>query len=52
MGDVQTLVALQANEIGAERRRDRRGERRLSDTCFSLEKERLPQPERDEQRYR
>ena len=52
MRDVQPFVALKTNEIGAEGGSDGRSKRSLAYARLSLEKERLSQPERDEQRHR
>jgi hypothetical protein len=46
---VQALVALQANEIGAERGRHRTGERGLADAGLALEKQRALQAKREKQ---
>ena len=51
MSDVETLVALQSDQVGVEGRRHRRGERRLADAGLALEKERALQLEREEQRH-
>ena len=50
--DVEPLVALQPDQIGVERPRRRRGERRLADAGLALEKQRPPEPQRQEQRHR
>jgi hypothetical protein len=47
--DVKAFVALQANEIGVQRRRGRCRQRRLADAGFAFEKQRTLQAERQEQ---
>ncbi len=46
---VQALVALQANQIGAERGRHRAGQRGLADAGLALEKQRALQAKREKQ---
>ena len=50
VGEVDALVALQADEASAESRRKRAGRLRLADTRLTLEKERLVDPHRDKDR--
>src|SRR5262245_60691922 len=52
MADVQTFVALKTDQLGAECSRRSRGERRLADTRFSLEKQRSLETKREKQRDR
>jgi hypothetical protein len=48
--DVQTFIALQADEIRLKAGSNRAGERRLTDARLSLEEERPLQPKRQEER--
>ena len=45
---VEPLVALKPDQPAAERRRDRLGDLGLADAGLSLQKERAPEPERQE----
>ena len=49
--DVQPFVALQTDEVGAERGRDRGRQRGLADARFAFEEQRPSQPEREEERH-
>jgi hypothetical protein len=46
---VQAFVALQADEIGAQRGRRRAGERGLADAGLALEKQRALQAQREKE---
>ena len=50
--DVETLIALESDEIGTERRGNGAGERGLADAGFALEEQRTPETESQEQRDR
>ena len=52
MGDVEALVALQANEVGAQGAGRGGRERRLADAGLAFEKQRAPQAERQVQCHR
>jgi hypothetical protein len=52
MRDVESLVALQTNEVGVECGRSGRRKRRLAHARFSFEKQRLAEPKRQKQRDR
>jgi hypothetical protein len=52
VGDVQAFIALEANQVRLEGRRDRAGQRGLADTGLSFEEQRTPQSKRQEQRHR
>ncbi len=49
VSDVEAFIALEANQIGAERRGGGGGERGLADAGFALEKQRPFQAKRQEQ---
>ena len=50
--DVQPFVALEADQLGAQRRRQRPGDRGLADAGFALEEQRPAQREREIHRHR
>jgi hypothetical protein len=50
VGNVETFIALQADEIRLKAGSNRAGERRLTDARLSLEEERPLQPKRQEER--
>ena len=50
--DIESFVTLQADQVGAERRGNRGGERGLADAGLALEKQRALQLQRQEQRHR
>ena len=52
MADVQAFVALKTDQIGGERGGRSRSKRRLTYTCFSLEKQRPLEAKREKQRDR
>jgi len=52
VADVEPLVALEANQVGLERRGDGGGERGLADAGLALEEQRPLQAQRQEQRDR
>ena len=52
VADVEALVALQPNQVGAERRGRRGGQRGLADAGLAFQKERPSQPQRQKQRHR
>ena len=52
MADVEPLIALEANQVGPERRGDGGGERGLADACLAFEEQRPLQSQRQEQRDR
>ena len=51
MTDVEPFVALETDQIGAERGGGRAGQRRLADAGLALEEERPFQSEREKQRH-
>ena len=50
--DVEALVALQANQLGVERRREGLRDLRLADAGLALEEKRALQPQREKCRHR
>ena len=52
VGDVETFVALQADQVAAEHARRRCGQRGLADAGLAFEEQRPPQFERQKQRHR
>ena len=51
MGDIEPLVALQADQVGLEGLGYRGGQRRLAHARLPLQEQRTPQPKCQEQRY-
>jgi hypothetical protein len=52
VADVEALVTLESNQVGAECGGDRGSQRGLSHSRFAFDKQRTPKPQREKQRER